>query len=60
MRKRRHFSIRHFRCPECGAVFPVSKMVRRTGGGHIKTMYCYKCRAERDFEQIDIDTTKQG
>jgi len=58
MRKRRHFIVRRFRCPECGTELTATKMWFRTGDGHVKTMYCYVCKEERDCIQIDIDRTK--
>lgn len=45
--------IRTFRCPECGAVMSAPKYKARTNAGHVKTMYCYRCKADRDFIQVD-------
>ena len=42
--------IRHFRCLTCGARNVATKMQGKTYPGHIKTMYCYRCRKERDQE----------
>lgn len=42
---------REFRCPECGEKVTAPKG-RKTPIGHIKTMYCWKCREERNFVQI--------
>lgn len=60
MRKRRGFTVRHFRCPECGASVAAAKGKCRTGQGHIKTMYCYVCKRDRDFVQVDSDITRGG
>lgn len=45
--------IRTFQCPECGAVVSAPKYKTRTNAGHVKTMYCYRCKADRDFIQVD-------
>lgn len=45
--------IRHFRCLTCGARNVATKMQGKTYPGHIKTMYCYRCRKERDQEQTE-------
>lgn len=58
MRKRRYFSLRRFKCPECGAVLTATKHTKRTGDGHVKTMWCFTCKAERDFVQVDVDKAK--
>lgn len=52
-RNQRYWQKRIFRCPECGALIPALKAKSPTQTGHIKTMYCYVCREERDFEQIE-------
>ena len=58
MRKRRYFTLRRFRCPVCGAIITATKLRRRTGEGHVKTMYCYRCAAERDLIQIEVDKAR--
>ena len=58
MRKRRYYTLRRFRCPECGAVLTATKHIARTGDGHVKTMWCFTCKMERDFIQIDTDKAK--
>lgn len=45
--------VRWFTCPVCGALNPATKAEGRAHRGHIKTMYCYRCREERDQEQTD-------
>lgn len=49
--------IRHFKCPICSTEITAPKL-SKTGYGHVKTMYCYVCRADRDFVQIGIEKTK--
>ena len=49
----RRIQKRLFRCPVCGEVAPATKHTTRTIPGHIKTMYCCRCRDVRDFEQIE-------
>lgn len=44
---------RLFICPECGVVVPATKYYGKTSVGHIKTMYCYQCKEDKDFEQIE-------
>jgi predicted RNA-binding Zn-ribbon protein involved in translation (DUF1610 family) len=44
---------RIFQCPECGEKMTAyKKSSRRTAVGHIKTMWCYRCKSERQFVQI--------
>lgn len=44
---------RFFKCPECGIVICAPKLkYHMTSEGHIKTMWCFKCKEERDFEQV--------
>ena len=45
------------KCPVCSAEMTAPKMTR-TGSKHVKTMYCYVCKAERDFIQVDMSRTK--
>ena len=57
-RRRRHFEayrpqIRIFECSKCGSKVPASKYKRPTDIGHVKTMYCYRCKAETDHIQIE-------
>ena len=35
------------------AVMSAPKYKARTNAGHVKTMYCYRCKADRDFIQVD-------
>lgn len=48
-RSRRHY--RRFRCPECGELMTAPKK-RNTAIGHIKTMWCWRCKEMRDFVQV--------
>lgn len=50
---RRPLDIRTFVCPVCGVVIPACKYKNVTRAGHVKTMYCFKCREVRDFVQVD-------
>ena len=44
---------RIFQCPCCGEKMTAyKKSSRRTAAGHIKTMWCYRCKSERQFVQI--------
>lgn len=43
---------RVFKCPVCGDKRICLKR-RNTAVGHIKTMYCYVCKEDRDFIQIE-------
>lgn len=54
----KHWYLRTFRCPECGAELTAPKN-KPTPVGHIKTMYCPVCRAERDFEQTELERVKK-
>lgn len=52
MRRRKdkvHFRL--FCCPVCCETMLIPKH-RKTAKGHIKTMWCWKCRTVRDFIQI--------
>ena len=53
--KRRIMVLREFKCCECGCAMVFSKNAgRKTGNGHIKDAYCYKCRKQTKFSQVDI------
>lgn len=56
--KRRTVWLRYFRCPVCDAEMTASKHTP-TENGHIKTMWCGVCRAERDFIQIDKERMRR-
>ena len=43
--------LRDFVCPVCGAVITIPKHRGQTSPGHIKTMYCYRCKAITDHIQ---------
>ena len=53
---KRNFVNRYFRCPVCGVVITAPKqMSYQSRKGHIKTLYCYKCKCDRQFEMWDSD-----
>ena len=48
-----HATERRFECPICKEkVTAYKKSSRRTKAGHIKHMWCYKCKAIQGFIQI--------
>lgn len=48
-----HATERRFECPICKEkVTAYKKSSRRTKVGHIKHMWCYKCKAIQGFVQI--------
>lgn len=50
---RKQVTERSFRCPDCGVVVTAyKKSSRRTAQGHIKHMYCYKCKDIKGFTQL--------
>lgn len=52
--KRKKTVIRYFKCPECSVIITAPKSKSKgSEKGHIKTMYCYKCKQKRDFVLID-------
>nr|DAF83350.1 MAG TPA: 50S ribosomal protein bL37 [Caudoviricetes sp.] len=44
---------RIFECSACGCRSPATKWRGQTHPGHVKTMYCYKCRKETDHIQVE-------
>ena len=50
---KRTYHLRTFACPVCGALVHAGKSGITTNVTHIKTMWCYRCRAEQDFTQLD-------
>lgn len=44
---------RVFECTECGTKVQATKTRHKTSAGHIKTMYCYKCKKTTDHVQIE-------
>ena len=55
--KRISFLLSDLVCSECGHVFTIPRRRSRTKPpGHIKSMWCPMCLAERDF----IEQTKYG
>lgn len=47
--------IRIFKCSQCGMTFPASKTKGVSHYGHLKHMYCYKCKKETPCVQVDAD-----
>lgn len=53
-RENRNPQIRIFECPVCGKRTHAPKyMAAKTNIGHVKTMYCWGCKEERDLIQIE-------
>lgn len=53
MRNRKPPQVRDFRCQVCGeAVQATKRPDRRTSPGHIKHMWCIKCKDETPHVQI--------
>ena len=50
--------LRYFKCSWCGAIATAPRTHGKTHAGHIKTMWCYVCKRERDFVQIDQEKTR--
>lgn len=48
----RHTQFRVFKCLRCGNKIVYPKYSGRTYKGHIKTAWCYRCRAETRHVQI--------
>lgn len=48
----RHVQFRAFKCLKCGTVAQYPKYGERTGIGHIKTVWCYRCRRSTRHVQI--------
>lgn len=44
--------------PGCGNKVFATKLKSPTGDGHIKTMYCPWCKADKDMEQVGITECK--
>lgn len=55
---RRQCLLRYFKCPVCGAILTAPRRHGHTHPGHVKTMYCFVCRQERDFVQTDSERSK--
>ena len=56
--KKRNVTLRRFKCPVCKTIQTAPKTsAQRTPDGHIKTMWCYWCKAERQFIQFKYDIT---
>ena len=48
--QRGNYCISYLRCGNCGNIMPIPRRKNRLREkNHIKTMYCYHCRAVRDF-----------
>ena len=54
-RNPRAVQLRLFQCPECGTRQTMPKYKRcKTVCGHVKTAWCFKCMARRQFIQIEV------
>lgn len=58
MIRKQRWRVRYFKCPVCGTVVTATKMDGLSPPGHIKTMYCWKCKEERDHIQFDSDKAR--
>lgn len=56
---KKQYQIRYFKCSSCGTIVTASKYRNRTANGHIKTMYCYICREDKEFVQYDSQECKR-
>ena len=53
MKNKRAVTERVFKCPCCGVIMTAyKKSSRKTKEGHLKKLWCYKCKRERNFEQV--------
>lgn len=53
MARKRPQVLRYFRCCECGTEITAPKRAnKQTPRGHIKHMWCYKCKEVTAHEQI--------
>lgn len=54
--KRQPIVLRNFKCPCCAEIVSApKKKSRQTSEGHIKDMWCWKCKSEQKFIQIRYD-----
>jgi len=51
-RNPRRVQMRDFQCAVCGNVSTAPKVKRKTGDGHVKHMYCWRCRQTTEHTQI--------
>jgi uncharacterized protein YlaI len=58
MKKRRAYQLRTFICPDCGETQKATKVKGRTGKGHVKNLYCPRCKGERHFIQTDAEIVR--
>lgn len=49
----RTLQLRVFRCPVCRETIVAPKRLYMTGVGHVKTMWCWRCKDVRDFKQVE-------
>lgn len=50
------FCLRIFECPECGMRLTAPKRrSRMTPNGHLKSLYCPRCKTERKFIQVSVE-----
>lgn len=56
-RTTKSFIMRTFKCPECGEKFTASKgSGHRTPSGHVKMLWCYKCKLFTNMVQCEEGT----
>lgn len=46
---------RTFQCTVCGTEFPATKTKGMTHIGHVKHMYCFKCKTTQPCVQTDVE-----
>lgn len=49
----RRYQHRLFKCAVCGEVQPAGKRRAKTPPGHVKHMYCIRCREITEHRQIE-------
>lgn len=49
----RAVQLRTFVCLSCGAKVTLTKRLGKTKAGHVKTTWCYRCKAVTDHMQLD-------
>jgi phage FluMu protein Com len=50
---KKHSTARYFKCPDCNLILTAYKKTSRmTKKGHLKNMWCPRCKNEHNFIQI--------
>jgi NAD-dependent SIR2 family protein deacetylase len=47
-----HIKISYFYCNECGNAFPVPRVKKQREKGHIKNLYCIKCKSRTHHTEV--------